>query len=165
MRKDVGEQRSDMHRGVQVIDKLGADGTLRENEFDSGQGVSGVAPEDLEKCVVFLARLELVGLDERSVLRGEVTNAAAARGKQLAQLPARLAAGIAREPLRGIGEHELVGLFDCLAAMREIFPRCHARNPDPKLQMPNPNVSLGNLGFAFGIWGLGFPPTTQRCGS
>src|SRR5258705_404306 len=49
--------------------------------------------------------------------------------QQLAQLAARLASRVAGKSLRGIREHELVRLFDGLAAVLELLSRAHRHEP------------------------------------
>jgi hypothetical protein len=115
--KEVGEQRTQMDRGVQVIDQLRADGDLRENNLNGGQGVAGVPFQHREECEVwFGGKKFLVSYRRRIGLRHTGKS-----GNRAGQVLSHLAIFFTRETLAGIAEHEFVALFDGIATGTNVF--------------------------------------------
>ena len=46
-----------MNGSVQVIDQRGADGQLRQDQFDGGERIARVAFEHPEECAIFFRRI------------------------------------------------------------------------------------------------------------
>src|SRR5271166_1994117 len=56
--KQVGEQRAEVDRRVQIVNQLGADGGLRQNQLNCGKRITCVAVEHREERQVFVGWLK-----------------------------------------------------------------------------------------------------------
>src|SRR5262249_40867002 len=61
--KEIGEERAQVDRRVQVVDELGADRLLRQREANRGLRIARVALEDAGEGAVRLRRLEAEPVD------------------------------------------------------------------------------------------------------
>src|SRR6266436_542639 len=104
--KQISKKGAKMDRRVQVVDQLRADGGLCQNQLDGGERVAGVAVQHRQ---------------ERRAFHGRPTAFCQAiqRAHGATQKFADSWAGlIAWKPLRRVGEHELVALFDSVTALQ-----------------------------------------------
>ena len=69
--KQIGQQRTQVDRRIQVVDELRADGGLREDHLDRRARVAGVAGDEVEKAAV-RCRIEADVLDERGACGAEL---------------------------------------------------------------------------------------------
>ena len=118
--KQVGEQRADVDRRVEVVDQLGADGWLCEDERNRGLRVARVAIDDANERVIRGRALEGEAIDGRGQGVGETVERLFAAAQILARLPAVFTRVFGRETLGGVAETKLVRLFDGVAAGSEI---------------------------------------------
>ena len=117
-----------MARCVQVVHKLRSDRGLSEHEPDRGPGVSRVVIEDAHERVVgsWLFKVQLTHGATGGI--GQAVERLFTLAQELADLAARRAPVLVRKSLRGVGEHELVRLFDRVAARGEFGPGLIARS-------------------------------------
>ncbi len=105
--EQIGEQRPQVNRRVQVVDQLRADGRLRQDQLHGGPGVAGIAFEHGDEGGV-RGWIDVQLRDEAGEKRAQVRERLIALAQELADLTVAL---IAREPLRRIREQELVALI------------------------------------------------------
>ena len=120
--EQIGENGPDVARCVQVVHKLRSNRGLSEHEPDRGPGVSCVVIEDAHERVVgsWLCKVLLTHRVTDGI--GETVERLVTLAQELADLAARRAPVLVRKSLRGVGEHELVCLFDRVAARGEFGP-------------------------------------------
>jgi hypothetical protein len=121
--EEIGEQRAQVNRRVQVVDDRGADRSLGDDETHCGLRIGRVPLNDFDERV------------ERRRVGAEVPHAGRQRVEQTAeglvaaqQVGARLIAGsacvIRGETLRGVRQEELVRLFNGVALRSKRGERC-----------------------------------------
>ena len=104
-----------MDRGIQVVDQLRADRRLRHDESHSGERAARIAIEHLDEVQVSVGRLEAATSDFGSTRICKIGERRVCATKKRSKLTRRLVARLVHDALRGVGEHELVALFDCVA--------------------------------------------------
>src|SRR5271157_2544891 len=68
--KQVGEQRTEMDGSVQIVNQLGADGALCQNQLNGGKRIARVAIEHREERQIFVGWLKALLFDcQRTSLR------------------------------------------------------------------------------------------------
>src|SRR3990172_4254591 len=129
--EDVGEERPQVDGRVQVVDELGADRGLGQGQPQAGARLFFVLLQDVDEGIEALSGIELLALDDPSKEVGEPDHRLVAPGKEPPELASALPALVAIEPLSGVGEHELVALFDGIDAFLQVFER-HGRMGEHK---------------------------------
>src|SRR4029077_3365825 len=118
--EQIGQQSAKMDGRVQIIDQLGTDDRLSEDQLDRSERVAGVAGDHLEERVVAVGRYKILLLHrDRETLRKSVRSCDNPP-KILADFSAGCATNIAGEALRRVGQHKLITFFDCVAALLNI---------------------------------------------
>src|SRR5882672_10253381 len=107
--EQVGEQRAQMDRRIQVVDQLGADRRLLQHQLNRGEGAASVAADHIQERIGVLK----IGFGRASLDQsGQQPRGA---GETAADLGAGLAANVGGESLRRVGQQELVALFHSVA--------------------------------------------------
>ena len=107
-----------MTRGVQVVHELRPDRGLREHEPNGGSGMARVVVEHGDEGVV-RRRVDVQLTGGLTGRLGQPVERLVAFAKKLADLTAGSAPVFVRKALSGIGQHELVRLFDGVAPRGE----------------------------------------------
>ena len=146
--EQIGENGPHVARGVQVVHQLRSDRGLSEHEPDRGHGVSRVVIEHAHERVVWswLFEVQLPHSATRGI--GQAVQRLFTLAQELADLAARCTPVLVRKSLRGVGEHELVRLFDRVAARGKVG-----------------SVLIALCWFAAHDWLVGGFATCQRSGS
>lgn len=97
-KKQVGEQRAEMNRSVQVIDELRTDGGLGEDQMHGGESVAGVTLQRREEFDVRLGRLQVFLFQSRGKTRRQTGERLHGAIQEIAQLAARRTAFPAGSP-------------------------------------------------------------------
>src|ERR1700674_277703 len=118
--KQIGEQRAEVNRRVEIVDQLRADRGLRQHQADCGAGVAGVSIQHGNERMVLFRWLELFALQDLREHVSEAVERLVALCQQRPKLRAAAAARLGPKTLRGIGEHELVALLNLPAAISEL---------------------------------------------
>src|SRR5258706_4866191 len=127
--EQIGEERAQMNRRVQVVDHLRADGGLREDELNRGLRVLGVVLDDADEREVRRDRLDAESSDESGEELAEIRQRALAAFQVFTRLAAGIVVLIGGKTLGGVREQELVRLLDDVDARVELgenFRRAHA---------------------------------------
>ena len=127
-KEQIGENGSHVARCVQVVHKLRSDRGLSEHEPDRGPGVSCVVIEDAHERIVGSWIFEVHVPHGVTGGIGQAVERLFTLAQELADLAARCAPVLVRKSLRGVGEHELVRLFDRVATRGEFGPGQIARS-------------------------------------
>src|SRR5271166_1006479 len=118
--KQIGEQRAEMDGSVQIVDQLGADGGLCQNQLDGGKRIASVAIEHREERQVFVGWFKAHFFDCQRTSLGKTRQGFHGAVEELADLSARFAALVTGQPLGCIGEHKLVALFHSVTAIPDL---------------------------------------------
>src|SRR3989304_473343 len=129
--EDVRQQRPQVDGRVQVVYELGADRGLGQRQPQTGARLFDVLLQNVDEGLEALFRVELLAFDAPAKEIGEAGHRFVALRKQPPDLASALRALVAVEPLSGVGEHELVALFDGIDAFLQVFQR-HGRMGENK---------------------------------
>ncbi len=118
--KQIRQQCPDVDRRVEVVDQLGADGWLCEDERNGGLRVARVTIDDADERVIRGRAVGREPIDRRGQRIAETVERLLAAAQILASLAAVFTGVFGRETLSGVTETELVRLFDGVAARSKI---------------------------------------------
>src|SRR5262245_5632873 len=121
--EQIGEQCTEVDRGIQIVDELGADRGLCEHQSNGRDGVARIAIDHVHECGIRLCRFNVQALDEAGDELRQTRQRPFAFGEELANLSAGAARVLVFESLPGIREHELVAFFDGVAPSVELGAR------------------------------------------
>src|SRR5437762_6898010 len=110
--KQIGKQSAEMNRRVQVVDQLRADGGLGQNQIQRGERVARVAVQHRPECLVS---------HRRPADFCEAVQRVHGATEEFTNLWAAL---IARQPPRGISQHELVAFFNSFTTFQDLGQHC-----------------------------------------
>src|SRR5580658_3099606 len=107
-----------MDGSVQIVDQLGTDSGLSQDEFDRGQRIARVAVEHCKEGEVFVNRLKTFVSDCQRTGFREARKGFHGPLEKLPDLCTGFTALVSWKPLSGVGQQELVTLFHGLTAIR-----------------------------------------------
>src|SRR5208282_2414840 len=118
--KQVGEQCPEMAGGVQIVNQLGADGRLGQNQLNGGKRIASVAIEHCKEPQVLVRWLKAFLFDCRGTSLRQPRQGLHSAMQELTDLSTRLAALLTGQPLRSIGQQKLVALFHSVATIPDL---------------------------------------------
>src|SRR5450755_2171625 len=120
-----------MNGSVQIIDQLGTDGGLRQNQLNGGQGIARVAIKHRKEGQVFVGGLKAFIFYCHCASFCQPGQGLYRAMQELTDLSGRLAVFVGEEALGCVGQHELVALFHSFAAIRYLSPHRLTLDPPP----------------------------------
>src|SRR5271169_7036549 len=109
-----------MDGSVQIVNQLGADGGLCQNQLEGGKRIASVAVEHRKERHVFVGWLKAFLSDCQRTSLGKPRQGFHGAMEELTDLSARFAASVTGQPLGCIAEHKLVALFHSLTAIPDL---------------------------------------------
>ena len=109
-----------MDGGVQIVDQLGADGGLGQNQLNGGKRIASVAIEHRNERQVFVGWFKAFLFDCQHTSLGKSRQGFHGAMQELSYLSTRFAALVTGQPLGRIGQHKFVTLFHSLTAIRDL---------------------------------------------
>ena len=110
-----------MDGGVQVVDQLGADTVLRQNQADRRPRRVCIASQHIDHVSVRLGRFQTLRVDHGRHGVGEAGQGLLGALEESSDLTTRPAGALASEALGGIGEEELIALLDGLDPLPDLL--------------------------------------------
>src|ERR1019366_211316 len=129
--KQAGEQCAEMNGSVQIINQLGTDDLLGQNQLNGGKRVAGVAIEHRKKCHVFVGWLKAFLSDCHRTSFRQPRQGCHRALQELTDLSTRFAAFVSGKTLGCVGQHKLVALFYSFTAIQYLSPHRFALDPSP----------------------------------
>src|ERR1039457_5946952 len=118
--KQVGEQRSEMDGSVQIVNQLGADGGLGQDQLNGGERIASVAIEHCQERQIFVGRLKTFLFDRHSTSFRQPGQGFHGALQELTDLSTRFTALVTGETLGCVGQHELVALFHSITTIADL---------------------------------------------